>query len=204
MFTGLVEEMGTLRQIEAGRQSITLTIGCSTILSDTQIGDSISIDGVCLTAVEVTDSSFTVQAVAETLQRTALGQRRVGDQVNLERTLAAGQRFGGHFVQGHVDGVGTVDKLTEEGDSIRMAFSAPPNVQRYIVEKGSVAVDGVSLTVADVLPDGFTVALIPHTLQVTTLGQRQPGHLVNLEADILGKYVDHLLQQREEVPNNGR
>lgn len=199
MFTGLVEEMGTVQAVVPGEQSTTLTIACRKVLADAKIGDSISVSGVCLTATALGDGWFEAQAIVETLQRTTLGRLRPGDQVNLERTLAAGERFGGHFVQGHVDGVGTVTAVVPEGDSVRMTIAAPPAVMRYIVEKGSVTVDGISLTVAGVHHDRFDVALIPHTLAVTTIGQRQPGDEVNLEADILGKYVDHLLQQRKET-----
>lgn len=201
MFTGLVEEMGTVRTVTPGRQSTTLTIACQTVLADAEIGDSISVSGVCLTVTALEDGSFEAQAIAETLARTTLGSLKPGDAVNLERTLAAGERFGGHFVQGHVDGVGTVTAVVPEGDSVRMTIAAPPSVMRYIVEKGSITVDGISLTVAGVHGvAAFDVALIPHTLAVTTIGQRRPGDRVNLEADILGKYVDHLLQQRQPAP----
>lgn len=196
--------MGTVRAVAPGAQSTTLTIACQTVLQDAKVGDSISVNGVCLTATALGNGWFQAQAIAETLARTTLGSLKPGDPVNLERTLAAGERFGGHFVQGHVDGVGTVVAIAPEGDSVRMTISAPPAVMRYIVEKGSVAVDGISLTVAAVHssatgePGRFDVALIPHTLAVTTIGLRQPADRVNLEADILGKYVDHLLQQRKE------
>lgn len=199
MFTGLIEEVGTIAGIEPGSESATLTIGCQKVLPGTQIGDSISVAGVCLTVTSLGANAWQAQAVAETLRRTTLGDLQPGDPVNLERTLAAGARFGGHFVQGHVDGVGTVTDIVPEGDSVLMTVAAPAAVMRYVVEKGSIAIDGTSLTVADRAADKFTVALIPHTLAATTFGRRRPGDRVNLEADILGKYVDHLLQQREGV-----
>jgi len=156
------------------------------------VGDSVSVSGACLTAVDVGDGTFAVDAVAETLRRTGLGVLAVGDAVNLERALRVGDRLGGHMVQGHVDATGAVTAAREEGESVVLSIAAPEQVMRYVVEKGSVAVDGVSLTVAARRPDGFDVALIPHTMAATTLGPGSVGRVVNLESDVLAKYVEAL------------
>ncbi|HEX6984473.1 MAG TPA: riboflavin synthase, partial [Planctomycetaceae bacterium] len=161
-----------------------------------RLGDSVAINGCCLTAVAVDGPRWSFQAGAETLSKTNLGRLRPGDAVNLERALPATGRFGGHIVQGHVDGVGTVRSIERHGDWVDMAFSLPPQLAEQLVPKGSVAVDGVSLTVVNAGPDGFNVALIPHTLAETTLGRRAAGDVVNIETDILGKYVQKLLAAR--------
>ena len=189
MFTGLVREVGTVTLREGGR----LTIEAPEIARGAALGDSIAIDGVCLTVVARVDSTLSFDAVPETLSRTALGTLEHGSSVNLEPALRAGDALGGHYVQGHVDGVGTVRSVEPEGEGKRMAFDAPADLLRYIVEKGSIAVSGTSLTVAAVDEGGFEVALIPHTLQATTLGGLEPAQRVNLEADVLAKYVEKLL-----------
>jgi len=193
MFTGIVEQLGHVRRLQpspAGEAAgVRLTIEAETSLDAATIGESIAVDGACLTVVAIADRSFSVEATSETLRRTTLGRLRPGNAVHLERALAAGARLGGHFVQGHVDAVGAIATRHPEGDSVVTTFTAPPDVLRYVVPKGSVAVDGVSLTVVDVLYNGFTVALIPHTLDVTLLGKKPLGAAVNLEADILAKYV---------------
>ncbi len=192
MFTGLVEEVGTVRERTPGRAGARLVIGCLVIGEGLAIGDSVAVDGACLTVVEMAGDSFAVDCVEETLRRTSLGDRQPGDLVNLERAMRVGDRLGGHIVQGHVDGTGTVRAVTPEGDGALMSVAAPPEVLRYVVEKGSITVDGVSLTVADRQPDGFTIALIPHTMEATTLGGTAAGRRVNLEADVLAKYVEAL------------
>ena len=189
MFTGLVREVGTVASMEDGR----LIVDAPATAQGVQLGDSIAIDGVCLTVVACDDSSLSFDAVPETLARTALGTLDQGSRVNLEPALRAGDALGGHYVQGHVDGVGAVRSVEPEGEGKRVRFDAPAALLRYIVEKGSIAVQGTSLTVAAVDETGFEVALIPHTLQETTLGELEPEQPVNLETDVLAKYVEKLL-----------
>jgi len=167
-------------------------IGAAAVLDGLRLGDSVAVNGACLTAVAIDDDGFAVDAVAETLRRTSLGELRPGDRVNLERPMRLGDRLDGHLVQGHVDGVGRVASARAEGESTVLEVTAPPDLLRYVVEKGSVAVDGVSLTVAARLPEGFSVALIPHTMTVTTLGPQAVGRTVNLEVDVVAKYVESL------------
>jgi riboflavin synthase len=186
VFTGLVRELGTVRSVDRGRLVLETTLAA-------EVGDSIAIDGVCLTVVESGEGTLAFEAVPETLARTALGELAPGGGVNLEPALRAGDPLGGHIVQGHVDGVATVALITPEGDGVRMRFGAGPELLRYVVEKGSIAVQGTSLTVAAVDDDGFEVALIPHTLEVTTLGSFEPGRRVNIEVDVLAKYVEKLV-----------
>lgn len=199
MFTGLVEGQGTVSAIDSLPAGMRLSVvpdeGCFGT-SDVQLGDSISISGCCLTVVSLAGGALAFEAGLETLAKTHLGRLRSGNRVNLERSLRADARLGGHFVQGHVDGTASVVSVDRDGDWVVMWFRPQAAQQRLLVPKGSVAVDGVSLTVVAVESDRFSVALIPHTLSVTTLGQRRVGDLVNLENDILGKYVDHLLQGR--------
>jgi riboflavin synthase len=196
MFTGIVEELGAVRAVEPQATGARFTFGATTVLEDARIGDSIAVNGCCLTIVDRGPDWWTCDAVAETLRRTALGALRVGDPVNLERSVRLADRLGGHLVQGHVDGQGRVGACTAGADGARVvSITAPPAVLRYVVEKGSIAVDGVSLTIVEVTDSQFTVALIPHTLQVTTLGRREPGDAVNLEVDVLAKYVERLLGQ---------
>jgi riboflavin synthase len=189
MFTGLVREVGTVASMVDGR----LTIEAPETARGVQLGDSVAIDGVCLTVVACVDSALRFDAVPETLARTALGSLSQGSRVNLEPALRAGDALGGHYVQGHVDGVGLVRSVEPEGDGRRVRFEAPAELLKYIVEKGSIAVQGTSLTVAAVDDRGFEVALIPHTLQATTLGGLEPDERVNLETDVLAKYVEKLL-----------
>ncbi len=192
MFTGLIEEAGRVARVRPGEDGARLEISASAVLDGLRVGDSVAVNGACLTAIEVTGGGFAVDAVAETLRRTALGALAPGDRVNLERPMRLGDRLDGHLVQGHVDGVGTVRAARPEGESTVLEVAAPAVLLRYVVEKGSVAVDGVSLTVAGRLPDAFTVALIPHTMAVTTLGPGAVGHAVNLEVDVVAKYVEAL------------
>ena len=188
MFTGIVEEVGTVRQASV-RQ---LTISASKVLEGSQLGDSIAVNGTCLTITRIEKDSFSVEVMPETLRRTNLGQLRSGHQVNLERALSLGARLGGHLVQGHVDATGRVLMLTPEADALLVRYGAPPEVMRYIVPKGFIAVDGVSLTVVDCDTTSFQVALVGFTREHTNLAQRRPGDLVNLEVDIIAKYVERL------------
>jgi riboflavin synthase len=192
MFTGLVEQKGTVRSIE--RNGAGARIGVDAPLaSELAQGDSVAVNGVCLTAVEATGGGFRADVMAETLRRSSLGPLAAGDEVNLELPLRAGDRMGGHLMQGHVDGTGTVELTEPEGFARVVRIACGPEVLAYVVEKGSIAVDGVSLTVADVDNEGFSVSLIPETLERTTLGAAAAGRVVNLEVDVLAKYVEKLL-----------
>ena len=190
MFTGIVEEMGALTAREDGAApgAARLVFSAATVTDGTSIGDSISVNGCCLTVVDLGPGWWAADAVAETLARTNLGALAPGDPVNLERALSLDRRLGGHLVQGHVDGTGRVRTPAPD-----LEVEAPETVRRYLVEKGSVTVDGISLTVVATTADGFTVAVVPHTMAVTTLGRRRPGDLVNLEADVIAKYAEQLL-----------
>lgn len=193
MFTGIVEHRGSVAVAERAPDALRLVVDTGP-LNGIGVGDSISVNGVCLTAVEVAPGKVTVDVVKETIDRSTLGGLEEGAAVNLERPMAADGRFDGHIVQGHVDGVGSVEVIEPEGEGVRMHVGAPGRILRYLVEKGSVTVDGVSLTVASITDTGFSVALIPHTLAVTTLGLRRVGDQVNLEVDVLAKYVERLLK----------
>jgi riboflavin synthase len=194
VFTGIIEELGSVRAIDRREGGARLEIVATTVLADARAGDSIAVNGCCLTVVDRGDGWWAADAVVETLERTALGSLERDDLVNLERPLRLSDHLGGHLVQGHVDAVGHVAARTPLADgSTRFTFSAPADVLRYVVEKGSVAVDGISLTVAALGDDAFDVAVIPHTLSVTTLGHQEPGAAVNLEADLIAKYVERLL-----------
>lgn len=196
MFTGIVEQLGEVVEAEDRGNARRLTISGDD-LGTVPTGASIAVNGVCLTAVEGSDGRLSVDVIPETLGRTNLGGLDEGDRVNLERAMPANGRFDGHIVQGHVDATGVVSAVEQVGDDVRMTIDVAEPAMRYVVEKGSVTVDGVSLTVAGVRSGGFTVALIPHTLAVTTLGLRNPGDLVNLEVDVLAKYVERLLKAAE-------
>lgn len=195
MFTGIVETLGTVRSLSAGDDGRRLAIQAEQIAAELVVGASIAVNGVCLTAVSLSDDGFEADVVTETLRRTNLGALLAGDRVNLERPLRADGRFDGHMVQGHVDAYGAVTKVNPEGDG-RMSVDVAPRFRHYLAEKGSIAVDGVSLTVAALTETGFEIALIPHTLKVTTLGLRRPGDQVNLEFDVLAKYLERLLENR--------
>lgn len=202
MFTGIVSELGTLVSREATDGGSRFGVEAPVTCDGLTIGDSIAVNGVCLTAIAIHGDRFTVEAISETLQRTNLGDLGSGSFVDLERPVeAAGGRFDGHVVQGHVDGVGIVERIDGEGSSKRFRITSPPSLARYLVEKGSVTVDGVSLTITAVSPVAdaepwFEIALIPHTLEVTVLGLKEVGDRVNLEADILAKYVERLMEAR--------
>ncbi len=197
MFTGLVEEIGTVRSLTGGAVA-RLVVASERVIEDVKVGDSVSVSGVCLTVTLVGDNELTFDAVPETLSRSTLKDLRPGDRANLEASLRAGKMIGGHFVQGHVDGVGAVESIRRLGESAEVRISASPAILRYVVEKGSIAVDGISLTVASVGQTGFDVAVIPHTLGATTLGLKRSGDQVNLEVDIIGKYVEKFLSGRGE------
>ena len=193
MFTGLVEEIGTVAALDVRPDGARLRVSATRVVDGLALGDSVAVDGACLTVVAIHDEGFEIDAVTETLTRTALGDRSVGDPVNLERALRAGDRLGGHLVQGHVDGTGRISSVTDVGTGSRIGVTAPPEILRYVVEKGSITLDGVSLTVAGRDREGFAVALIPHTLGETTLGRMVPGRRVNLEVDLVAKYVEALV-----------
>jgi riboflavin synthase len=201
MFTGIVEELGTVAAVEDQGDAVRLTIAATTVLEDAALGDSVSVNGCCLTVATVSTAapaSFTADVMRETLDKTTVGDLATGDRVNLERAVTPTTRLGGHIVQGHVDGTGTVRRRTPSEHWDLVEVEAPADLLRYLVPKGSITVDGISLTVVDVLADGFTVSLIPETLARTTLGHRRPGDRVNLEADVIAKHVERLLQHRED------
>ncbi len=196
MFTGIIETVGTVTEIEGGPDGKRFTIESDLVTSDLDVGDSVSVNGVCLTATSISGTRFSVDTIVETLDRTNLGSVAVGSGVNLERAMPAAGRFDGHVVQGHVDGTGAISRIDPEGTGQRWTITAPQALLRYIVEKGSITVNGVSLTVAAVSDDAFQIALIPHTLEVTSFGDASAGDAVNLEVDILAKYVERLLEAR--------
>ncbi len=203
MFTGLVEEIGRLRRIARVGNGAQLQIDCSVVRQGLKLGDSVAVDGVCLTVTALASDGFVVDVVAETLERTNLAARQTGAAVNLERALRAGDRLGGHFVLGHVDGLARVVSLWPEPQGYRARFSAPPSLSPLIAEKGSLALNGVSLTVAAVDGNVFEVALIPYTLEHTNLGELHVGDPVNLEVDVLARYVDRILATRERSAGSG-
>ena len=192
MFTGIVREVGRVAAFEGGDDGVRLVLHAPLTTASLQVGDSLAVNGVCLTAAAVAAKNVTLHAVPETLRRTTLGSLARGDAVNLEPALRAGEPLGGHYVQGHVDGVGSIQSVEAEGEGLRVVVEAPAELLRYCVEKGSIAVDGVSLTVAELFDDSFAVALVPHTMEATTLSQLVPGRPVNLEVDVLAKYVERL------------
>lgn len=204
MFTGLVEEKGRIATIDTREGGTTLTIQATAVLEDTRIGDSIAVDGTCLTVTSLGDGAFTVDLAPETLERTSLGWLDVGSSVNLERSLRAASRMGGHFVQGHVDQRGTISETWEDGESRRVKIAFDPSFAHLVVPKGFIAVDGISLTVVEAGRDFLTLMLIPHTLEMVTLAEKRPGDPVNLEFDILGKYIDRLMAVRLEGAGGGQ
>lgn len=196
MFTGIIEEIGRIKAISQGK----LEIYGMKVLEDVKIGDSIAVNGVCLTVTAFRSNSFTVDVMPETFRKSSLGQLAVGGPVNLERAMAADGRFGGHIVAGHVDSTGVIDEMRQEGNAMWITITVPRPLQKYIVEKGSIAIDGVSLTVAELTSDGFRVSIIPHTGEETILLTKQCKSVVNLECDMIGKYVERLLGfQKSEV-----
>lgn len=198
MFTGLVEEIGTVQGIQRGEKSARIIINAQKVLEEVKLGDSIAVNGICLTVTQFTSSLFTVDVMAETMNLTTLNQLRVNDTVNLERALQLGDRLGGHIVSGHIDGVGTIQTLQKEENAVWVTIHAPDNVLKYVIYKGSIAIDGISLTVAYVDDSVFKVSIIPHTKNMTTLLRKSVGEMVNLECDILGKYVEKLLGHKDQ------
>lgn len=193
MFTGIIEEVGTVASVRKGAHSAVLTIEAATVLQDVHVGDSIATNGVCLTVTEFTGETFSADVMHETLKRSSLGALRPGSPVNLERAMLAGGRFGGHIVSGHIDGTGKIANIKEDDNAVWYTISAPRDIIRFIVEKGSIAIDGISLTVAKVTDSSFSVSIIPHTRAQTNLVTKRVGDVVNLENDVIGKYVERLL-----------
>ena len=200
MFTGLVETVGRVRSIKRGAASSVLSIEAPAIMQGVRIGDSIATNGVCLTATRVDDAGFCADVMHETLQRSSLGTLSAGSAVNLERAMPANGRFGGHIVSGHIDGTGRITSTRRDDVAVWYDIVAPEAITRYVVEKGSIAIDGVSLTVARVSENGFSISMIPHTADVTALGRKRAGDIVNLECDIIGKYVEKLLSPGRASP----
>ena len=203
MFTGIVEEMGTIRSVRRGRSSSVLSIGADKVLSDLKIGDSVAVNGVCLTATSRDEGGFTADVMHETLNRSSLGKLTAGSHVNLERAMAADGRFGGHIVAGHIDGTGAITTIRRDDNAVWYTVQTPVPLLRYIVEKGSITMDGISLTVAEVGETCFSVSAIPHTVAVTILGEKRVGDTVNLETDIIGKYVEKLLRPAPDTTPKG-
>jgi riboflavin synthase len=199
MFTGIVEEMGAVSMLEKTLAGTRVTILASTVIGDLKIGDSVSVNGACLTVVSRSERDFSVEVSPETLSVTTLGGMAVGTPVNLERAMKLNERIGGHLVTGHVDGVGVIRSRHQEGNAVVFTMEAPPAILRYCVGKGSITVDGTSLTINEVGDHSFSIAIIPHTAKVTTLGLKQVNDPVNLESDLIGKYVERLLQERSQL-----
>ena len=202
MFTGIVEEMGAVISLDKTLAGTRMTILASTVMGDLKIGDSVSVNGICLTVVSKSERDFAVEVSPETLSVTTLGQVTAGAPVNLERPMKLNERIGGHLVAGHVDGVGTIRSRHQEGNAIFFTIEAPSEILRYCVTKGSITIDGVSLTINEVADHSFSIAIIPHTAKVTTLGLKQINDTVNLESDLIGKYVERLLQERSHLPKS--
>lgn len=200
MFTGIIEEVGKIAQIKKQGEFAVVTINASRVLEDVHLGDSIAVNGVCLTVTSFTSSQFTADVMSETLQRTSLGELQPSSPVNLERAMAANGRFGGHIVSGHIDGTGEVAEITPADNSVWYRIKTSPKLLRYIIEKGSITIDGISLTVVDVNEESFRVSIIPHTIKETNLGSKKIGSIVNLENDIVGKYIEQFLTKKESAP----
>lgn len=194
MFTGIIEEVGTVKEVQRNGNNSFIRIQADKILSDVHLGDSIAVNGVCLTVTKYDGSIFQADVMNETLSRSSLGSLRTGSPVNLERAMAANGRFGGHIVSGHIDGTGTIISIKNDGIAVWYTISANADIMRYIVEKGSIAIDGISLTVAKVTEDYFSVSIIPHTAEQTILSSKNTGDIVNLENDIVGKYVEKFIK----------
>lgn len=200
MFTGLVEDMGEIVQIGKKGNSFQIQVGSCLSLDKSDIGASISVDGICLTITEVEKNKFTVDASPETLERTTLMERKRGDLLNLERALRISDRLGGHFVTGHIDGTGTIKSIDKKDNSLVISISTSPDVSRYLVVKGSVGLDGISLTINEIKGDIFSVNIIPHTARVTTIGKKKIGDRVNIETDLIGKYIEKFLLEAGLIP----
>ncbi len=202
MFTGIIEEVGSIEQIKQSGEAIVMTINSKKLLSDVHLGDSIAVNGVCLTVTSFDKERFTVDMMPETVRNTSLRHLNRGSKVNLERAMAAGGRFGGHFVSGHVDGIGEIVKKERQHNAVYYEIKVAPELRKYIIMKGSIAIDGTSLTVFGVTEDTFTISIIPHTLSETIIGLKGPGDIVNIESDMVGKYIEQFIQQRFQEGKN--
>lgn len=202
MFTGIVEELGVIKSVRRGADSARLMIDAARVIEGSRVGDSIMVNGVCLTSVYFGERTFIADVMAETLDKSNLGKLKTGDRVNLERALRLGDRLGGHIVSGHIDGVGTITSREKHDIATLITIRAPEAVMRYIIKKGSVAIDGISLTVVDFAADSFQVSLIPHTARETTLGFKKNGDTVNLEGDIIGKYIERMMNFQGSKEND--
>ncbi|MFV8829383.1 riboflavin synthase [Alkalihalobacterium sp. APHAB7] len=201
MFTGIIEELGTIGNIRQNNEAVVMTIQANEILNDVHLGDSIAVNGVCLTVTSFDNHRFTVDLMPETVRSTSLKTLQRGSKVNLERAMAANGRFGGHFVSGHVDGIGKIKKREAVDNAVYFQVEISPELRRYVLYKGSIAVDGTSLTIFGVDETSFTVSIIPHTLSETVIGAKHPGDIVNIECDIVGKYIEQFITAR--VPQQG-
>lgn len=203
MFTGLIEEVGRLEALKPiGPEQMELTLHCEKIQSDLNLGDSVAVDGICLTVVRFDGQSAAFELSRETVEHSLFKHRKTGSRLNLERALRLGDRLGGHLVQGHVDGLGTCDQVTKEGEFYRLGFTFPQEIARYFIAKGSVAINGISLTLASLEPKRFEVAIIPHSFEETNLSDLKPGVAVHLETDLIGRYVERLIGFRSEGPES--
>lgn len=203
MFTGIIEEIGTVKQVIRGDKSIVLEISAKKVLEDVKLGDSIAVNGVCLTVTTFSANRFTVDVMPETVHATSLSSLAAGSKVNLERAMIANGRFGGHFVSGHVDGTGMIQEKRSISNAVYYTISVESDLAKFLMLKGSITVDGTSLTIFGVEDDTFTISLIPHTLKETILGEKGKGDKVNIEVDMLAKYMDHLLNRKEQKPKSG-
>jgi riboflavin synthase len=201
MFTGIIEEVGRVKNIKSGGKSAVLTLEARIIFEDLKLGDSVAVNGVCLTAASIEKNTFTADVMHETIRRSSLGDLAIGSYVNLERAMAADGRFGGHIVSGHIDGMGTIRSIQQDDNAIWYTVVAEGDLMKYIIPKGSIAIDGISLTVVDVEQESFRVSIIPHTAKETILSRKKAGDKVNLENDVIGKYVEKLLSHRQPVSN---
>lgn len=205
MFTGIIEEIGEILAMQRGAESMTLTVKARIILEDIKIGDSIATNGVCLTVAALGKNSFKADVMHETMNRSSLGTLKIGSRVNLERAMRADGRFGGHMVAGHIDGTGRITEIRKDDNAVWYTIAAKQEILRYIVEKGSIAIDGISLTVAEITKESFSVSIIPHTLQQTTLAERKKGDTVNLENDMVGKYIEKfLINNTQKAAESGK
>lgn len=198
MFTGIIEEMGTVLSVTKSSTEAHIIINANKIFEDLKLGDSVAVNGVCLTASEIKGNTFKADVMNETFSRSSLSQLKSGNHVNLERAMAANGRFGGHIVAGHVDGTGTISEIKKDGNAVIYKITASSKITKYIIEKGSIAIDGISLTVIGVDSDSFKVSIIPHTIKETVLSEKKEGSIVNLENDMIGKYVEQLLLNKPE------
>ncbi len=199
MFTGIVEEIGKVKELKKGINSMILTIEAERIMSDLKLGDSVATNGVCLTVTELGKNFYKADVMHETMRRSSLGSLKAGSKVNLERAMSANGRFGGHIVSGHIDGIGKITNIQKDDNAVWYTINAPQSIMRYIVEKGSIAIDGISLTIAKVENDSFQVSIIPHTLKETILSDKGVGDIVNLENDIVGKYIEKFVTLNRET-----